>query len=164
MPRPFTRRKCRAGEEDACILRRGVPRGSLWEVGASKEGGRDNRKEVLLSAIEAAMKQSDAEGAKNMATQILQEQSIDGNHESDFYVPVIDLHSRMSEIRCIARQSGELIDEEGVREQLDRFKKFVREKPLRDILLPFESNLESILRNNKRQDDADLLRLGQVMK
>ena len=161
-----TRRKCEVGNEDACILRRGVPRGRLWEARLSREGGRDDRKEVLLSSILAIIKQTDAEGAVNMATQILQEKSVDGNHESDFYVPAMDLHSRMSEIRCIARHSVNLLsrNEQGVREQLLLFEQFIRDKALSDFLLPFENHLESILMNNVRQDDADLLRVGQIME
>ena len=161
-----TRRKCKVWDEDACILRRSVPRGRLWEARLSREGGRDDRKEVLLSSILAIIKQTDAEGAVKMATQILQEKSVDGNHESDFYVPAMDLHSRMSEIRCIARHSEKFlsINEQGVREQLLLFEQFIRDKALSDFLLPFEKHLESILRNNIRQDDADLLRVGQIME
>ena len=159
-----TRRKCKAGDEDACILRRSVPRGRLWEARMSKQEGRDDRKEMLLSSILAIVEQSVAEGAANMATQVLQEESVDGNHESDFYVPAMDLHSRLSEIRCIARHSEKLVDEERVREQLLLFEQFVREKTFGDILLPFENHLESIWRKNIRQDDANLLRVGQIME
>ena len=157
------RSKCKIGDEDACILRRSVPRGGLWETRLSTEGGRDDRKEVLLSAILAIIKQTDAEGAVNIATQILQEKNADGNHESDFYAPAMNMHRRMSEIRCMARHSEKLsTNVQGVKEQLLLFEQFVREKTFGDILLPFENHLESIRRNNIRQDDADLTRVGQI--
>ena len=101
-----------------------------------------------------------------MANQILHEQSADGNHNSDFYIPVIDVHNRLDEMRCIVRQAGELlvlvVDEEDVRRQCRLFGEFVGEKG-DGILTKFESHLESIRKSNIQRDDANLLRAGQAV-
>ena len=97
-----------------------------------------------------------------MANQILHEQYADGNHNSDFYVPVIDVHNRLDEMRCIARRAGDLVDEEDVRKQFRLFREFVGEKG-DGILSPFENHLESIRKSNIQRDDANLLRAGQAV-
>jgi hypothetical protein len=158
----MARRGCRSGEEDGCILRKSVPRGILWEDRLSKQKKQDDRKEVVLSAVEAMQKYAHADRVVRMANQILQEQYADGNHNSDFYVPVIDVHNRLDEMRCIIRQAGELVDEDDVRNQFRLFGQFVREKG-DDILTKFESNLESIRKSNSQRDDANLLRAGQAV-
>jgi len=139
------RRKCKSGDQDVCILRRSVPRGVLWEARTSKQVKQDNRKDVLLAAIQAVVKEGNAEGASKMATQILQEQNADGNHESDYYIPVIDVHNRLTEIRCIAREFGAVLEQD-VREKWHLFEQFVRATPLVDIIDPFEKHLRELLR------------------
>ena len=158
----MARRGCRSGVRDGCILRQSVPRGILWEDRLSKQMKQDDRKEVLLSAVEAMQKYAHADKAVRMANQILHEQSADGNHNSDFYVPVIDVHNRLDEMRCIVRRAGELVDEEDVRKQFGLFGEFVRDKG-DGILTKFESNLESIRKRNIQRDDANLLRAGQAV-
>ena len=158
----MSRRGCRSREEDGCILRKSVPRGILWEDRFSKQMKQDDRKEVLLSTVEAMQKYAHTDRVVRMANQILHEQYADGNHNSDFYVPVIDVHNRLDEMRCIARRAGDLVDEEDVRRQFRLFREFVGEKG-DGILSPFENHLESIRKSNIQRDDANLLRAGQAV-
>jgi len=159
----IARRKCTRGHDDGCTLRRSVPRGAIWEDRVAKGLRDDDRKGILLTAIRIIQEHALVAGAGHLVGLFVEEQKAGDENENGFYIP-IEGATNLDEIKCMARivrsRVGSKSENLHMKDHWEELHDFV-DVHFEAVMMEFEDHLDAFWESNIRDDEVDLVKVGQ---